>query len=57
MRVRDELKMTIAAFQTLYRSSVEFGTKKLAYAEIGKAEQEARIKGLEAQRKVLTDKV
>lgn len=28
MRVRDEHKMTLAAYQTLYQSSVKFGMKK-----------------------------
>ena len=28
LRVRDEIKMTIAAYQTLYQSSVTFGTRK-----------------------------
>lgn len=28
MRVRDEAKMTIAAYQTLYQSSVTFGVRK-----------------------------
>jgi dynein light intermediate chain len=28
MRVRDELKMTMAAYQTLYQSSVTFGVRK-----------------------------
>ena len=28
LRVRDELKMTIAAYQTLYQSSVTFGMRK-----------------------------
>ncbi len=28
MRVKDELKMTIAAYQTLYNSSVSFGMRK-----------------------------
>jgi Axonemal dynein light chain. len=57
MRVRDELKMTIAAYQTLYRSSVEFGMKKLIQSEHGKAELEARIAELEKQKKELLDKV
>jgi dynein light intermediate chain len=29
MRVRDEHKMTLAAYQTLYQSSVGFGVRKL----------------------------
>ena len=28
MRVRDEAKMTISAYQTLYQSSVTFGVRK-----------------------------
>lgn len=57
MRVRDELKMTIAAYQTLYRSSVEFGSRKLAQAEIGKTELEKQIEVLEAKKAKLLDKV
>lgn len=33
MRVRDEHKMTLAAYQTLYQSSVSFGMQKLQEAE------------------------
>jgi hypothetical protein len=33
MRVRDELKMTIAAYQTLYQSSVTFGMRKQLQSE------------------------
>ena len=36
MRVRDELKMTIAAYQTLYQSSVTFGVRKQVDSEEGK---------------------
>lgn len=57
MRVRDELKMTISSYQTLYRSSVEFGSRKLAQAEIGKKELEDQIKVLEAKKAKLLDKV
>jgi dynein light intermediate chain len=35
MRVRDEHKMTIAAYQTLYQSAVNFGMRKLIEAEEG----------------------
>ena len=35
MRVRDEHKMTLAAYQTLYQSSVSFGMQKLQEAEEG----------------------
>ena len=35
MRIRDEHKMTLAAYQTLYQSSVRFGMQKLQEAEEG----------------------
>lgn len=57
MRVRDELKMTISSYQTLYRSSVEFGMKKLIQSEHGKAELEVRSNELEKRKKDLLDKV
>merc|ERR1711981_920448 len=44
MRVRDELKMTIAAYQTLYKSAVAFGTKKQIEALEGKDKLNATIK-------------
>ena len=36
LRVRDELRMTIAAYQTLYESSVAFGMRKALQTEQGK---------------------
>jgi len=57
MRVRDELKMTIAAYQTLYKSSVTFGMRKQIQAEQGKAELENRIAELEKQKEILLEKV
>ena len=38
LRVRDEIKMTIAAYQTLYRSAVDFGIRKQSLSERGKEE-------------------
>lgn len=57
MRVRDELKMTIAAYQTLYQSSETFAMRKQIQAEQGKSELENRIKDLEKQRDILNEKV
>jgi len=36
LRVRDEIRMTIAAYNTLFQSSVTFGTRKQIEAEQGK---------------------
>ena len=33
VRVRDEIKMTIQAYQTLYESSIAFGMRKALMAE------------------------
>ena len=57
MRVRDELKMTIAAYQTLYKSSVTFGMRKQIQAEQGKSDLENKIVDLEKQKEILQEKV
>ena len=43
LRVRDEIRMTIAAFQTLYESSVAFGMRKALQSEQGKADMEEKV--------------
>lgn len=35
MRVRDEHKMTLAAYHTIYQSSVDFGMRKQVESEEG----------------------
>ena len=57
LRIRDEIKMTIAAYQTLYQSSVSFAMRKQGQAETGKAEIEKKIEQLEAKYKKQCDKV
>ena len=49
LRVRDEMRMTIAAYQTLYESAVAFGMRKALQTEQGKNEMEARIQQLETE--------
>jgi len=43
LRVRDELQMTIATYQTLYESSVAFGMRKALQDEQGKSDMEKRV--------------
>ena len=43
LRVRDEIRMTVAAYQTLYESSVAFGMRKALQAEQGKVDMETRV--------------
>ena len=57
MRVRDELKMTIAAYQTLYQSSVTFGMRKQLQSEQGKSELENKIEELQKKKGKLEEKV
>merc|ERR1712061_822664 len=52
LRVRDEIRMSIAAYQTLYQSSVTFGTMKQLQSEEGKASTEAMIAEQEEQKRV-----
>ena len=56
LRVRDEIKMTIASYQTLYESAILFGIRKQLQAEAGKEELKKKKEELEAKKKKLTDK-
>uniref|UniRef100_A0A8C0USP2 Axonemal dynein light intermediate polypeptide 1 n=1 Tax=Cyanistes caeruleus TaxID=156563 RepID=A0A8C0USP2_CYACU len=57
LRVRDELQLTLAAYQALYESSVAFGVRKALQAEQGKAHLEERIAELEEEKKELEKQV
>ena len=48
VRVRDEIKMTIQAYQTLYESSIAYGMRKALMAEQDKNEMQQDIADLEA---------
>ncbi|NWX17295.1 IDLC protein, partial [Aegotheles bennettii] len=57
LRVRDEIQMTMAAYQALYESSVAFGVRKALQAEQGKANMEKRIAELEEEKRELEKQV
>lgn len=57
LRVRDEIRMTIAAYQTLYESSVAFGMRKALMAEQGKADMEKKVQELEEDKRDLERQV
>lgn len=49
LRVRDEIRMTIACYQTLYESSIAFGMRKALQSEQNKVEASAKIKNIETE--------
>jgi len=53
VRVRDEIKMTINAYQTLYKSSITFGLRKTLQAEQGNTEVTKKVEELQLQKKKL----
>lgn len=57
LRIRDEIRMTLAAYQTLYESSVAFGMRKSLQAEQGKADMEQKVTQLEQEKKDLEAQV
>ena len=57
MRVRDEQKMNIQAYQTLYESSIAYGMRKALMAEQYKSEMENRIKTLEKECEELREEI
>ncbi|KAK2943425.1 putative 33 kDa inner dynein arm light chain, axonemal [Blattamonas nauphoetae] len=57
LRVREELRMRVSAYQTLYESSVSFGLRKALQAELGRTEQEEKISHLLQEKKDLEKEV
>ena len=43
LRVRDEIRMTVAAYQALYESSIAFGMRKALMAEQKKSELHTKV--------------
>jgi dynein light intermediate chain len=54
VRARDEIKMTIQAYQTLYESSIAYGMRKALIAEQWKNQMSTQIKNLEDTNERLT---
>jgi len=50
LRVRDEVRMTIAAYQTLYQSSITFGMRKTLQAEQGNSALLTKIEDLSKEK-------
>ena len=57
LRVRDEIRMTIDAYKTLYDSSVTFGVRKQLQAEQGMTDMEEKIKSLKEKKANLENQV
>merc|ERR1711871_60756 len=55
MRVRDEMKLTISAYNTLYESSVAFSTRKAIQAQDGIADMEKKLEELETECRALEE--
>jgi len=53
LRVRDEIRTAIQAYQTLYESSIAFGMRKALLAELRKMELEKEIKKNELEKRDL----
>ena len=53
MRVRDELKMTISSYQSLYQSADAFGVRKQLEAERNKNELQDKLEELRDQKNQL----
>jgi len=57
LRVRDEIRMAIASYQTLYESSIAFGMRKALQSEQSKVEMQARTRQLESEKRELDRQV
>ncbi|GET88922.1 dynein arm light chain, putative [Leishmania tarentolae] len=57
LRVRDEIRMTLDAYRSLYESSIAFGMRKALHAEQEHVELEARVRALEREKADLQQQV
>merc|ERR1712048_511418 len=57
LRVRDEIRMTICAYQSLYESSIAFGMRKALQAEQRRNRCSAQLKALTADNRKLKNEV
>lgn len=57
LRVRDEARMTISAYETLYESSIAYGVRKALVAEQKKIDLASKIKDLNASKRDLMQQV
>lgn len=57
LRVRDEIRMSLDAYRSIYESSTAFGMRKALDAEQKKVELEAKIRALEKEKEDLQHQV
>ena len=57
LRLRDELRMTLHAYQTLYEASTALGFKKSTSIEAGKEIMTGKMKSLERENMTLKQEV
>lgn len=57
LRVRDEARMTITAYETLYESSIAYGVRKALVAEQKRIDLEAKLRELAAAKRELQQQV
>ncbi|XP_060834863.1 33 kDa inner dynein arm light chain, axonemal [Rhopalosiphum padi] len=55
LKVRDELKMTMDAYRSLYESSIAFGIRKSLSAEHNKLDMQDRLTELEVEKQKIKD--
>lgn len=57
LRVRDEARMTITAYETLYESSIAYGVRKALVAEQKRIDLDARLRELAQSKRELQQQV
>merc|ERR1712032_80552 len=57
LRVRDEIRMTICAYQSLYESSIAFGMRKALQAEQRRNQHNKKMKDLMVSNRKLREEV
>ena len=57
MRVRDEARMSIAAYETLYESSIAYGVRKALVAEQKRIDLDSKLRDLASSKRELAGQI
>jgi len=57
VRIRDEINMTLSAYETIFASSISFGSRKALATELGKEEKRGKLESIDKKAETLKKQI
>merc|ERR1712147_570903 len=57
VRIRDEINMTLSAYETIFASSISFGSRKALATELGKEEKRGKLESIDKKAEALKKQI